>query len=94
MPDRNDQDSRCDQLLWSRLRREQSRRLPRGLSVRDSLTMMRETGIRREDEAARKAAGASLRSAVKTATRIIRKEERAGAATIVGCGAAFAQAGV
>ena len=40
MPDRNDQDSRCDQLLRSRLRREQSRRLPRGLSARDTLTMM------------------------------------------------------
>jgi hypothetical protein len=34
------------------------------------------------------------RSAVKTTTRIIRKEERAGATTIVGCGAASAQAGV
>jgi hypothetical protein len=56
--------------------------------------MMRETGIRREHEAAHKAAGTSLRSAVKTATRIIRKEERAGATTIVGCGAASAQAGV
>ena len=57
--------------------------------------MMQRTGIRRELEAAPQgAAGASLRSAVETATRIIRKEERAGAATIVGCGAASAQAGV
>lgn len=57
--------------------------------------MTQETGIRRELEAVSlEAAGASLRSAVKTATRIIRKEERAGAATIVGCGVASAQAGV
>jgi hypothetical protein len=56
---------------------------------------MRETGIRRELEAAsQEAAGANLRSAVKAATRIICKEERAGAATIVGCGVASAQAGV
>jgi hypothetical protein len=35
---------------------------------------MRETGIRREHEAAHKAAGASLRSAVKTVTCMICKE--------------------
>jgi hypothetical protein len=55
---------------------------------------MQETGIRRELEAAHKAAGASLRSAVKTATCIACKDERAGAATIVGCGAASTQVGV
>ena len=52
------------------------------------------TGIRRELEAVHKAAGASLRSAVKPATCITCKDERAGAATIVGCGAASAQVGV
>ena len=55
---------------------------------------MRETGIRREHEAAHKAAGASLRSAVKPPRASFAKEERAGAATIVGCGAASAQVGV
>ena len=52
------------------------------------------TGIRRELEAVHKAAGASLRSAVKPATGITCKDERAGAATIVGCGAASTQVGV
>jgi hypothetical protein len=57
--------------------------------------MMQETGIRRELEAVSlEAAGASLRSAVKTATCIVCKDERAGAATIVGCGAASEQVGV
>ena len=55
---------------------------------------MQETGIRRELEAAHKAAGASLRSAVKTGTGIACKDERAGTATIVGCCAASAQVGV
>src|SRR5262249_18420045 len=35
MLDGNDQDSRCDRLLRSRSRREESSRLPRGLSARD-----------------------------------------------------------
>jgi hypothetical protein len=53
--------------------------------------MMQETGIRRELEAVwLEAAGASLRSAVKAATRIICKEERADAAIIVDCGVASA----
>ena len=57
--------------------------------------MMQETGIRRELEAVwLEAAGASLRSEVKPATRITCKDERAGAATIVGCGAASARVGV
>jgi len=56
--------------------------------------MMQQTGIRRELEAAHKAAGASLRSAVKIATCILCKEERAGAATIVGCGTASTEEGV
>jgi hypothetical protein len=47
--------------------------------------MMQETGIRRELEAVSlEAAGASLRSAVKTVTRIICKEKRADATAIVG----------
>jgi hypothetical protein len=46
--------------------------------------MMQETGIRRELEAAHKVAGASLRSAVKTVTRIICKGKRADATAIVG----------
>src|SRR5262249_14574322 len=51
--------------------------------------MMQETGIRRELEvASSEAAGASLRSAVTTATCVVCKDERAGAGTIVGCGAA------
>jgi hypothetical protein len=57
--------------------------------------MMQETGIRRELEAVSlEAAGASLRSTVKTVTCIICKEKRADATAIVGCGVASAQAGV
>jgi hypothetical protein len=56
--------------------------------------MMQETGIRRELEAAHKAAGASLRSALKTATCILCKEERAGAATIVECSTASSEESV
>jgi hypothetical protein len=57
--------------------------------------MMQETGIRRELEAVSfDAAGASLRSAVKTATCIVCKEERAGTATIVGCDTASSEGGV
>jgi RNA-directed DNA polymerase len=65
MPDCNDQDSRCDNLYLLTSRREQSCRLPRGLSVRITLTMTQSTGIRRELEAAPQgAAGASLRPAI------------------------------
>src|SRR5215510_10176955 len=65
-------------------RRGQPSRLPRGLSVRDSLTMTQRTGIRRELEAASQgAAGASLRTAVdwhsinwKRANRNVRRLQR------------------
>ena len=57
--------------------------------------MMQETGIRRELEAVSlEAAGASLRSAVKTAMCNIYKGKRADATAIVGWGVASAQAGV
>jgi len=56
--------------------------------------MMQRTGIRRELEAAHKAAGASLRVAVPTATCLICKAERAGAATLVSGGTASSTEGV
>jgi hypothetical protein len=57
--------------------------------------MMQESGIRRELEAvSSESAGASLRVTVKTATCIVCKDQRAGAATIVGGGAASSEEGV
>src|SRR5215831_4255901 len=65
-------------------RRGKPSRLPRGVSLRDSMTTTQQTGIRRELEAAPKcAAGASLRQAIdwhsinwKRANRNVRRLQR------------------
>src|SRR5262249_10599883 len=65
-------------------RRGKPSRLPRGVSLRDSMTMTQQTGIRRELEAApKRAAGASLRQAIdwrsinwKRANRNVRRLQR------------------